>query len=263
MGLDLAKMRAKAEEQQGGKKKGENDASFWKPPSPSEGQSSTKTKVRLVLPPDGDPLRMLYFHYGLKGQGGVMCLAKNFGEKCPICDFASKLWKAGKHDEAKKLFVKERFYAPVVVRGEEEKGVRWWNLNFTNYKKILHDMILDQDFQEAVSKDITDLETGVDLVVKREKPGNGMQYDVISVSPDLAGKSALSSSSKEAQKLLSTLKPLDDLMKRKTLKEVEEILDLHMNGVVEKEVGGDDKSTESSSEGMSLDDLAKEIESDD
>jgi hypothetical protein len=46
-------------------------------------------------------------------------------------EFATKLKKSGDKDQmelAKKLFPKLRVFAPVVVRGEEDKGVSFMNL---------------------------------------------------------------------------------------------------------------------------------------
>lgn len=266
MGLDLAKMRAKAEEQERAKQKKnkDGDENFWKPPSPTGEEKLTKTKIRIVLPEDGDPLRMLWMHYGLKGSGGVLCLKKNFDEKCPICEFATKLWKSGDEEQAKKLFAKERFYAPVAVREQLDKGIRWFNLNYTNYNKILNDYILDSDFQENVTDDITHPQNGVDLVVKRERPPNGKSYDNITVDVNPAGKSPLGTA-KEVAKLMETLKPLDEIMKRKTFAELQEILEIHCNGSSEKEVGGsssDDSDGDSDGPGMSLQELQKEIADD-
>lgn len=263
MGLDLSKMRAKAEEQIRAKEKksSENDAYFWKPPVPSGDEKQTKTKVRMILPPDGDPLRMLWFHYGLRGTGGVLCLKRNYEEKCPICDFATKLWKSGDKEEAKKLFAKERYFAPIVVRDQLDKGVRWINLNFTNHNKILYDYILDKDFQENVTEDITDPQTGVDLVIKRERPQNGKAWDNITVDVSPAGKSPLASP-KEVIKIVATLKPLDEIMKRKSLKEVEELLEMHITGSVEREVKSedDDSDQDNNGPGLSLERMAAEIE---
>ena len=58
-----------------------------------------------------------------------MIALTNFEESDPIMEFATQLRKTGEKenvDLAKKLFPKLRIFAPVVVRGEEDKGVRFW-----------------------------------------------------------------------------------------------------------------------------------------
>jgi hypothetical protein len=63
----------------------------------------------------------------------VLCPKRNFGDNCPVCDFASQLWREGvdNNDDhskkmAKSLFVRQRFFSPVMVRGQEDAGVRVW-----------------------------------------------------------------------------------------------------------------------------------------
>ena len=64
--------------------------------------------------------------------------------KCPICDFASKLWRDGVENddstlknEAKKLFARKRYYSPVLVRGNESEGVKIWAYGKTAYETLL------------------------------------------------------------------------------------------------------------------------------
>ena len=112
----------------------------------------------LFLQPDGDPLKEVFFHYNIEGhKGGVMCPKRNFGEECPICDFASKLWRDGtdNNDEetkklAKSLFVRTRYFSPVVVRGLESEGVKVYGYGKTAYELLLG-YILDPEYG-----DITD-----------------------------------------------------------------------------------------------------------
>ena len=35
------------------------------------------------------------FHYNLGKNPGILCNKRTHGEECPICDFASKLWRDG------------------------------------------------------------------------------------------------------------------------------------------------------------------------
>ena len=85
-------------------------------------------------------------------------------DECPVCEFASQLWREGvdNNDEhskktAKSLFVRQRFFSPVMVRGEEEKGMRVWGYGKTAYENLLT-LVLNPEYG-----DITDTETGTDL----------------------------------------------------------------------------------------------------
>ena len=57
-------------------------------------------------------LREMHFHYNVgEHKGGIMCPKRNFGERCPICDFASSVWKDGvnNNDEESKKLAKSLF----------------------------------------------------------------------------------------------------------------------------------------------------------
>ena len=166
MCIDLSKMRAKQEALLNKGKKSDSD--FWKP---EEGDQD----IRILCPPDGDPFKEFHFHY-LEKRGRkttILCPKRNYGEECPICEFASMLWRdsveANDFDGkklAKSMFVKQRYFAPVVVRGEEDKGVRAWGFGKNAYEDLIG-MVLNPEYG-----DITDIEDGTDLNLKYKK-GNG------------------------------------------------------------------------------------------
>jgi len=79
---------------------------------------------------------------------------------------------------AKKLYPKMRVFAPVVVRGEEEKGVRLWEFGKQVYQELLS-MAEDEDIG-----DFTDLLEGRDMLVTKKTPEEeGNLYGSISVRP--------------------------------------------------------------------------------
>jgi hypothetical protein len=135
---------------------------------PDEGDQD----IRIVPTADGDPLKEMFFHYNVGDhKGGVVCPKRNFGERCPICDFASSLWREGteKNDEeskklAKSLFVRQRYFSPVVVRGREDEGVKVYGYGKTAYELLLG-YILDPEYG-----DITDSVEGTDITLTYTKP---------------------------------------------------------------------------------------------
>ena len=81
----------------------------------------------------------------------------------------------------KKLYPKMRAYAPVIVRGEEEKGVRLWSFGKTVYQSLLN-IMLDEDYG-----DITDPVNGRDIVVEfktSEETGRAFPMTTIRVKPN-------------------------------------------------------------------------------
>ena len=104
---------------------------------------------------------------------------RNFGEEDPLDDFVRQLYRDGSDDAikmAKNLSARQRFFAPVVVRGEEDKGVRLWGFGKTAYKELLN-LVLNPEYG-----DITDTNEGTDLVLIYGKPP-GAQFPQTTITP--------------------------------------------------------------------------------
>jgi hypothetical protein len=101
------------------------------------------------------------FHYGV-GKYPMVALS-NFGKQDPIEEFVKELRKTNDKDNwslSGKLNPKTRIFAPVVVRGEEDKGIRLWGFGVTIYKALLA-LAEDEDVG-----DYTDVINGWDMVVE-------------------------------------------------------------------------------------------------
>ena len=121
MAINLEAMRAKLNASKNGNKPAKNNTK-WRP---KEGDQT----IRILPTQDGDPFKEFHFHYNVGKNPGILCPKANHGEDCPICNFASQLWRDGVQNnddtakrEAKKLFVRKRYFSPILVRGEEDEG---------------------------------------------------------------------------------------------------------------------------------------------
>lgn len=145
---------------------------FWKP-------ELGKQTVRIV-PSVYDPtypFKELKFHYGV-GKYPMIALS-NFGKQDPIEEFVKELRKTNDKDNwslSGKLNPKTRIFAPVIVRGEEEKGVRLWGFGITIYKALLA-LAEDEDIG-----DFTDVINGWDMVVEMQK-GNPYPETTVRIKP--------------------------------------------------------------------------------
>ena len=141
---------------------------FWKP-------EPGTTVVRIVPYKHNkdNPFIELYFHYNLGNNKTYMSPA-SFGRPDPVEEFANKLKSTGNKDEwiqGKRLEPKMRTFVPVVVRGREDEGVKFWGFGKTVYQELLG-VIADPDYG-----DITDPTTGRDVGIERQTPAEaGNQY---------------------------------------------------------------------------------------
>ena len=134
-----------------------------------------------------------------------MLALSNFDESDPILEFASQLRKTNDPDNialAKKLFPKMRILAPVLVRGEEDKGVRFWEFGKMVYTELLG-VMMDEDYG-----DITDIAAGRDITVEViPSSETGKMYDTTTVRVKPV-QSALAKKEKMLKSILKTRKTL-------------------------------------------------------
>ena len=114
-----------------------------------------------------------------------------------------------------------RCYAPVVVRGEEERGVRLWSFGKKIYETLLN-YILDEDYG-----DITDPHDGRDVkIVCTKNPGQ--MWATTEVRP--RGKSTpLSENSSKSKGWLDNIPDVNDLYELKSYEELERIINDWLN----------------------------------
>ena len=145
---------------------------FWRP-------TVGKQQIRIVPSKfnESNPFTELKFYYGITNK--VMLSPLNFGEKDPIALFASKLREEYTKENyvlAKKLDAKNRIFVPVVVRGEEDKGVRLWQ-----FGKIVYEELLALALDDEIG-DYTDIVSGRDLTIETVGPeSTGTPYNKSSV----------------------------------------------------------------------------------
>jgi hypothetical protein len=108
-----------------------------------------------------------------------MISPKSFGQKDPIIEFAQQLRKSSNKEDwslAKKLDPKLRVFVPVIVRNEEDKGVRLWEFGKQVYMELLA-IAEDEDVG-----DYTDVISGRDILVETQsKEQTGLSYNTSTV----------------------------------------------------------------------------------
>lgn len=161
MDVKLIKQRLAALQTRGNSDRNKRAETVWKAPI-------GKHQIRIV-PAKWDkenPFKEIFVHYGIGNR--TMVALTNFGEKDPIVEFSQSLLKQtytpDNYKLAKKLEPKMRVFAPIIVRGEEDKGVRLWEFGKEVYMELLA-ISSDEDVE-----DYTDTYQGRDLIVETVGP---------------------------------------------------------------------------------------------
>ncbi len=211
MDLNEIKKRLEKLNNKGGSSTSDYKLNFWRP------QVGTKTQARIVPYKHNKdfPFIELYFYFGI-GKPRMIALS-NFDESDPILEFASQLRKSGDKenaDLAKKLFPKLRVFAPVIVRGEEDKGVRFWEFGKMVYQELLG-VMADEDYG-----DITDISKGRDInveVISAKETGKMFNTTTVRVKPN---QTSLADDAKTVESLLENQKDLVSLFKKYSFEEM-------------------------------------------
>jgi len=177
MDLEAIKSRLNAmQKTSNGKGGGERASLFWKPTVGKQTIRVVPSKFNSTM-----PFSEIFFHYGIDKP--VMVSPINWGDKDPIVEFAAQLKKTNDKENwklSKKIEPKARYFAPVIVRGEEDKGVRLWQ-----FGKEIYEAFLQMAVDEEVG-DYTDVMEGRDIKLTTVGPeSTGTPYNKTTVNPSM------------------------------------------------------------------------------
>ena len=195
-------------------------SNLWKP-------QPGKTLIRIVPYKFNKqtPFIELFFHYDIGGKSYLSPIS--FGRPDPIEEFADKLKSSGNRDDwklGKKLEAKMRTFTPVIIRGEEKEGVKFWGFGKTVYQELLS-VISDPDYG-----DITDPINGRDVNVEfktAEETGATFPSTTIRVKPVTA---PISEDKNILELVTDTQRELTEIYQEKTYDELTEILNDWLEG---------------------------------
>ena len=215
MALDLQAIQAKLKKLE----KSTNRATrLWRP-EPGD------TQIRLVPYSHGsDPFVELYFCYNI-GKTRSILSPLSFGKECPINEAAAQLRSTGDKDDfvlARKVQPKLRIYAPVVVRGKEAQGVKFWGFGKTVYQSLLN-YFLDPDYG-----DLSDSNTGRDIVVKFTPPAGNNAFGSTAIMPK-PNTTPLMGDSKESQGLVDSVPHINEIFEEKSYDDVNKVWQAFLN----------------------------------
>lgn len=186
---------------------------LWKP--------TLEAQVIRIVPykfnPD-NPFIELFFHYGIQSRGFLS--PQSFGRPDPFVEFAEKLKMTGEKDDwllSRKIEPKLRTFAPIVVRGKESEGVKFWGFGKTVYTELL------TYFANPEYGDLSDPLVGTDITVHQTKDA-GMDFPTTHLI--LKRKvSPLTEDMDLAKRLADSQKDITEIYEEKTYEEILEILE--------------------------------------
>ena len=221
MALDLSAIRGRLNKLQNTSNRTSN---LWKP-------TPGKHQVRIVpykFAPE-NPFIELFFHYNINNK--TYLSPSSFGRPDPIVEFAEKLKRMGDKEDwkaAKKMEPKLRTFVPVLVRGEEGEGVKFWGFGKTVYQEILG-YIADPDYG-----DITDPNNGRDITIEyvsAEDAGTSYPVTTIRVKPNVT---PLAEGDAQIQNFMETQSNITDIYSELSYDELKSVLEGWLNPTAEE-----------------------------
>ena len=220
--------------QSSGQKKEKVDYSkyYWKPKQEGKYQIRfvPSAHASIFKEHEVQPFKEVFVHYGFS-KFPIYALT-NWGEKDPIVEFAKQLRGTSEKENwqlAKKLDPKMRVFAPVVVRGEEDKGVRLWEFGKEIYMQLLG-IAEDEDYG-----DFTDINDGRDFTVEAVMGDIGGRQGIkcsIRVKPKT---SPLGTDKTQLKSWLTEQPNVLELQKKNTFEDLKSILEKFLNPDAETE----------------------------
>lgn len=172
-----------------------------------------------------NPFIELKFHYNINGK--TYLSPDSFSRPDPIVEFANRLKHTGSKEDwlmGRKMEPKMRTFAPIIVRGEESEGVKFWGFGKQVYQEI-GALILDGEFG-----DITDVASGRDITVEfKTAEESGKSFPITTIRPRGASTPAVDPSKAELVESLKNQTNILDLFPELSYDQLKDIMDKWLN----------------------------------
>jgi hypothetical protein len=220
MALNIAQLKSRLNSLQNQGSTNKKSDLIWKP-------KPGKQVVRIVpykFNPE-NPFIELKFHYNINGK--TYLSPDSFGRPDPIVEFANRLKKTGSKEDwqmGRKMEPKMRTFAPVIVRGEEAEGVKFWGFGKQVYQEI-GALILDGEYG-----DITDVLNGRDITVEfKTAEETGKNYPATTIRPRPNVSPAVDPKNATLVESLKNQSNILDLFPELSYDELKDVMDKWLN----------------------------------
>lgn len=172
-----------------------------------------KTVMRFLPPAAGrkSPFRVYYQHFVNNVPGIADCIfvcpRMEAKRPCPLCTLKAR-WEASndatKINAAQDLEPRSTTAALVIVRGEEEQGVRMFRMSYSIHQALL-------EIRNELEINFTHPINGCDIIITRK--GTGAKDTRYRVVPDPKGASPMLPTESEMAEALATMPNLDSFVR--------------------------------------------------
>jgi hypothetical protein len=136
-------------------------------------------EIRIVPPLVGKAHQKIDFHWNVGSSKMIVCPSQ-FGRPCPVCEHLDRVKNNpnstdSQLDQAKKQSARTRYFLPIVLRGRESEGVKWWG-----FPKSVLNAIAGFVRNTKYYGDISDIYSGNDITLTFP---NGSDYANIMPAP--------------------------------------------------------------------------------
>ena len=246
MSIDMDAIRKKLNQLSGNSSKRNV---MWRP---EEGEEHV-VRIIAFTDNDGTPFKERWFYYNIGNNPGLLA-PYQFGKPDPINELIQKLKSDGtkeSYEMAKKLYPKMRSFAAVVVRGQEDEGVKLWSFGKMVYQSLLN-IMLDPDYG-----DITDISDGHDIKVYCSKnPGQQWATTEVRARP----KNTPLGTKAQVKEWSDSIPELDDIYSLKSYDELSNIINAWLNGDDDTETTKFESSSTSTSTSSSSSDTESDLD---
>tara|TARA_Y100000389_G_C17467694_1_gene527140 strand:- start:5294 stop:6061 length:768 start_codon:yes stop_codon:yes gene_type:complete len=171
--------------------------------------------IRIVPPLEGKAYQKIDFHWNIGTSKMVVCPSL-YGRPCPICEY---LDGQPDSDDKKKKLAKTRHFLPVIIRGKEHEGPKWWGFSKTVLNTIAG------FYKNKYYGDISHVHQGNDINITFPKDSDTPNLMPIPVkSPLMVDEHGLQDDEK-INTLRSLVKPLNDVFIELPYDAIQKILD--------------------------------------
>lgn len=168
---------------------------------------------------EGQPFQEIAFYNSKKLNDKRIVAPCQFDLEDPVNDLMTDLRKERQPNEVwqimKELRMRSSFYAPVLVRGEEEKGVQVWEMS-QKVVQTIYEILVNEDYAD---ENLFDIQEGYDFTVTARDSGktfNGHPVKDITIVPKRKPTPALKTK-KACDELVNSIPSIAEVFKSYTM----------------------------------------------